>query len=63
MRVAMSYQASPANMSERRRYCIPSDRSISTIRAFSHIEGATIGPGSSIGPFARLRPGSGKTPL
>jgi len=26
MRVAMSYQASPANMSERRRYCIPSDR-------------------------------------
>jgi bifunctional UDP-N-acetylglucosamine pyrophosphorylase/glucosamine-1-phosphate N-acetyltransferase len=28
-----------------------------TIRAFSHIEGATIGSGSIIGPFARLRPG------
>jgi bifunctional UDP-N-acetylglucosamine pyrophosphorylase / glucosamine-1-phosphate N-acetyltransferase len=28
------------------------------IRAFSHIEGATIGPGSIIGPFARLRPGT-----
>ena len=29
-----------------------------TIRAFSHIEGADIGPGSIIGPFARLRPGA-----
>jgi bifunctional UDP-N-acetylglucosamine pyrophosphorylase/glucosamine-1-phosphate N-acetyltransferase len=29
-----------------------------TIRAFSHIEGAHIGPGSVIGPFARLRPGA-----
>ncbi len=29
-----------------------------TIRAFSHIEGAVIGPGSIIGPFARLRPGA-----
>jgi bifunctional UDP-N-acetylglucosamine pyrophosphorylase/glucosamine-1-phosphate N-acetyltransferase len=29
-----------------------------TIRAFSHIEGATIGPGCVIGPFARLRPGA-----
>ena len=28
------------------------------IRAFSHIEGAEIGPDSVIGPFARLRPGS-----
>jgi bifunctional UDP-N-acetylglucosamine pyrophosphorylase/glucosamine-1-phosphate N-acetyltransferase len=28
------------------------------IRAFSHLEGATIGPGSIIGPFARLRPGT-----
>jgi bifunctional UDP-N-acetylglucosamine pyrophosphorylase/glucosamine-1-phosphate N-acetyltransferase len=28
------------------------------IRAFSHIEGADIGPGSIIGPFARLRPGA-----
>jgi len=29
-----------------------------TIRAFSHIEGATIGDGGIIGPFARLRPGA-----
>ena len=29
-----------------------------TIRAFSHMEGADIGPGSIIGPFARLRPGA-----
>ncbi len=29
-----------------------------TIRAFSHIEGATIAEGSEIGPFARLRPGT-----
>jgi bifunctional UDP-N-acetylglucosamine pyrophosphorylase / glucosamine-1-phosphate N-acetyltransferase len=28
------------------------------IRAFCHIEGASIGPGSIIGPFARLRPGT-----
>jgi bifunctional UDP-N-acetylglucosamine pyrophosphorylase/glucosamine-1-phosphate N-acetyltransferase len=28
------------------------------IRAFSHIEGADIGTGSIIGPFARLRPGA-----
>ncbi|MEO1248787.1 MAG: bifunctional UDP-N-acetylglucosamine diphosphorylase/glucosamine-1-phosphate N-acetyltransferase GlmU [Pseudomonadota bacterium] len=28
------------------------------IRAFSHIEGATIGDGAIIGPFARLRPGA-----
>ncbi len=28
------------------------------IRGFSHIEGATIGSGSEIGPFARLRPGT-----
>ncbi len=28
------------------------------IRAFSHIEGATIGKDAQIGPFARLRPGS-----
>ena len=28
------------------------------IRAFSHIEGATIGDGSEIGPYARLRPGA-----
>jgi bifunctional UDP-N-acetylglucosamine pyrophosphorylase / glucosamine-1-phosphate N-acetyltransferase len=29
-----------------------------TIRAFSHLEGADIGPGCVIGPFARLRPGA-----
>ncbi len=29
-----------------------------TIRAFSHIEGAVIGAGCEIGPFARLRPGT-----
>ena len=28
------------------------------IRAFSHIEGATIADGARIGPFARLRPGA-----
>ncbi|MBC7520874.1 MAG: bifunctional UDP-N-acetylglucosamine diphosphorylase/glucosamine-1-phosphate N-acetyltransferase GlmU [Sandarakinorhabdus sp.] len=28
------------------------------IRAHSHIEGASIGPGCEIGPFARLRPGT-----
>ena len=30
----------------------------STIRAFSHIEGATIGSGVEVGPFARLRSGT-----
>src|SRR4029079_14492678 len=29
-----------------------------TIHAFSHIEGATIGLKASIGPFARIRPGT-----
>ncbi|SMH47948.1 bifunctional UDP-N-acetylglucosamine diphosphorylase/glucosamine-1-phosphate N-acetyltransferase GlmU [Mesorhizobium australicum] len=29
-----------------------------TVHAFSHIEGATVATGSSIGPFARLRPGA-----
>lgn len=29
-----------------------------TIRAFSHLEGATIAANASIGPFARLRPGT-----
>jgi len=28
------------------------------VRAFSHIEGATIAAGAEIGPFARLRPGA-----
>jgi bifunctional UDP-N-acetylglucosamine pyrophosphorylase/glucosamine-1-phosphate N-acetyltransferase len=30
----------------------------SEIRAFSHLEGCTIGAGCVIGPFARLRPGT-----
>jgi bifunctional UDP-N-acetylglucosamine pyrophosphorylase/glucosamine-1-phosphate N-acetyltransferase len=29
-----------------------------TIRAFSHLEGARVGPGCEVGPFARLRPGA-----
>jgi bifunctional UDP-N-acetylglucosamine pyrophosphorylase/glucosamine-1-phosphate N-acetyltransferase len=29
-----------------------------TIRAFSHLEGAVVGAGSEVGPFARLRPGT-----
>jgi len=28
------------------------------IRSFSHLEGATVGAGSIVGPFARLRPGA-----
>ena len=28
------------------------------IRAFSHLEGATVGEGCQVGPFARLRPGA-----
>ncbi|MCM8730287.1 bifunctional UDP-N-acetylglucosamine diphosphorylase/glucosamine-1-phosphate N-acetyltransferase GlmU [Hephaestia sp. GCM10023244] len=28
------------------------------IRAFSHLEGATVGEGASVGPYARLRPGA-----
>ena len=28
------------------------------IRAFSHLEGATVGEGAIVGPFARLRPGA-----
>ena len=28
------------------------------IRAFSHLEGCTVGPGALIGPYARLRPGT-----
>ena len=28
------------------------------IHAFSHLEGATVGPGASVGPYARLRPGT-----
>ncbi len=29
-----------------------------TIRAFSHLEGATVGAGAEVGPYARLRPGA-----
>ncbi|MFW2852772.1 bifunctional UDP-N-acetylglucosamine diphosphorylase/glucosamine-1-phosphate N-acetyltransferase GlmU [Sphingomonas sp. TX0543] len=29
-----------------------------TIHAFSHLEGATVGAGCSVGPYARLRPGA-----
>lgn len=29
-----------------------------TIRAFSHLEGATVGQGAEVGPYARLRPGA-----
>ena len=29
-----------------------------TIHAFSHLEGARVGAGASVGPFARLRPGT-----
>ncbi len=29
-----------------------------TIRAFSHLEGATVGEGVEVGPYARLRPGA-----
>lgn len=28
------------------------------IRAFSHLEGATVGEGAEVGPYARLRPGA-----
>jgi bifunctional UDP-N-acetylglucosamine pyrophosphorylase/glucosamine-1-phosphate N-acetyltransferase len=28
------------------------------IHAFSHLEGAEVGPGASVGPFGRLRPGA-----
>ena len=28
------------------------------IRAFSHLEGAQVGPGAVVGPYARLRPGA-----
>jgi bifunctional UDP-N-acetylglucosamine pyrophosphorylase/glucosamine-1-phosphate N-acetyltransferase len=32
------------------------DRAV--IHGFSHVEGATVGPGAEVGPFARLRPGA-----
>lgn len=42
-------------------YCVIKNARIQagvTVAAFSHIEGATIGAESSIGPYARLRPGT-----
>ena len=33
-------------------------RSGARIRAFSHLEGADVGPGAIVGPYARLRPGA-----
>src|SRR6185312_5900696 len=42
-------------------YCIIKDATIARgaqIKAFSHIDGATIGAQSIIGPYARLRPGT-----
>jgi bifunctional UDP-N-acetylglucosamine pyrophosphorylase / glucosamine-1-phosphate N-acetyltransferase len=33
-------------------------RSGAVIRAFSHLEGAQVGTGCSVGPYARLRPGT-----
>jgi bifunctional UDP-N-acetylglucosamine pyrophosphorylase/glucosamine-1-phosphate N-acetyltransferase len=33
-------------------------RSGATIRAFSHLEGAEVGPNAIVGPYARLRPGT-----
>lgn len=30
----------------------------SEVKSFSHLEGATVGKGCSVGPFARLRPGA-----
>nr|GFD55282.1 trimeric LpxA-like protein [Tanacetum cinerariifolium] len=29
-----------------------------TIHAFSHLEGASVGQGAEVGPYARLRPGA-----
>lgn len=42
-------------------YCILRDCEINTnavVHAFSHIDGATVGANSLIGPYARLRPGA-----
>jgi bifunctional UDP-N-acetylglucosamine pyrophosphorylase/glucosamine-1-phosphate N-acetyltransferase len=36
--------------------CVIEDNAL--IRAFSHLEGAHVGKGASVGPFARLRPGA-----
>ena len=42
-------------------HCVIRDASIeagAVIHAFTHIEGARVGPGALIGPYARLRPGA-----
>jgi bifunctional UDP-N-acetylglucosamine pyrophosphorylase/glucosamine-1-phosphate N-acetyltransferase len=42
-------------------HCVIRDAQIAggaVIHPFTHIEGASVGPGSLIGPFARLRPGA-----
>ena len=42
-------------------HCVIRDAQIeagAVIHAFTHIEGARVGPGALIGPFARLRPGA-----
>ena len=42
-------------------HCVIRDAAIGAgvvIQAFSHIDGATVGAGSLVGPFARLRPGA-----
>ena len=42
-------------------HCVIRDAQIAAgavIHPFTHIEGASVGPGSLVGPFARLRPGA-----
>ena len=42
-------------------HCVVRDARIeagAVIHPFSHIDGATVGPGALVGPFARLRPGA-----
>ena len=42
-------------------YCVLTDCTVAEgaeIRAFSHLEGAEIGPQAVVGPYARLRPGT-----
>jgi bifunctional UDP-N-acetylglucosamine pyrophosphorylase/glucosamine-1-phosphate N-acetyltransferase len=42
-------------------HCVVLDSSVDTgalVRSFCHLEGARVGPGCTVGPFARLRPGA-----
>lgn len=42
-------------------HCVVRDTRVATgtiVRSFSHLEGAEVGEGCSVGPYARLRPGS-----